>query len=491
MPQSKILPSITRVELMSDQKNNKIIGNASIENVDKVDRLTIHNDVSDQSYLIQLIKESYLRLDSVNEMRLNDQKRSSSEKEKIIKKLAICETILANFYPNFFNSNIPEEKKEQALQSFTRDVYYKKDPEDISENKHTQSMLKQANAAFNEGNKEQADLILRTLSKVRELEYKTEDNKRCEESAEILITRGTYKRLTFEYEQAAKIFLKAAKLVKKSNQKKHAEYLEMAGSTLYEKGYFLGQELPISKSLEIRRNALKRASKINAPELCAKIKNNIGNTLCILGFIQKSKNLYAEAIDEFIEALSIRTKEKNPYQWADTKINQANALRALGKYEMKIEYLQQAVKINENVLEIYTKDKFPHQWAIIQNNLGNARLELWKSSTIKHTQILEDALNAYKQALSIRSKEANKLKWAGTQNNYGDGLFEKGKHFKNIKILNDAHLAYSKALAAFKASGKYKFFIDVVERNIAELNVSMANITKKSNHTTSLSNYEN
>lgn len=69
-------------------------------------------------------------------------------------------------------------------------------------------------------------------------------------------------------------------------------------------------------------------------------------------------------------------------------------------------------------LMVYTKESLPQQWAATQNNLGNVlRDQGIRTSGEAGTQLLAQAVAAYRAALEIRTSEHLPQDWAQTHNN--------------------------------------------------------------------------
>ena len=71
------------------------------------------------------------------------------------------------------------------------------------------------------------------------------------------------------------------------------------------------------------------------------------------------------------------------------------------------ELLAQAVTAYRSALEVYSREQLPQDWAMTQNNLGEAlRDQAARTEGAKGVELLAQAVTAYRNALEVYSAEA-------------------------------------------------------------------------------------
>ena len=109
-----------------------------------------------------------------------------------------------------------------------------------------------------------------------------------------------------------------------------------------------------------------------------------------------------------------------------TQNNLGNALGNLASRSegpRATELLDQAVEAYRSALKVRTREQLPQEWATTQNNLGNALCNLAsRSEGPRATELLDQAVEAYRSALKVRTREQLPQDWAMTQNNLGIAL---------------------------------------------------------------------
>ena len=116
------------------------------------------------------------------------------------------------------------------------------------------------------------------------------------------------------------------------------------------------------------------------------------------------------------------------------------------------ELLNQAVAAYRSALEIYTRKELPVEWAQTQNGLGAAFCALGTRSAEDGCKLLRDAVTAYRSALVETTKADLPKDWALTQINLGVALYALGTRSgaeEGRKLLTDSVAAYRSALEVF------------------------------------------
>jgi tetratricopeptide (TPR) repeat protein len=118
--------------------------------------------------------------------------------------------------------------------------------------------------------------------------------------------------------------------------------------------------------------------------------------------------------------------------------------------EQATELLAQAVEAYRAALEVRTKTDLPQGWATTQVNLGNALTDQGeRSSSARATELLAQAVQAYRAALEVFTKADLPQTWAVTQTNLGVALVDQGERSsgeQTTELLAQAVQAYRAAL---------------------------------------------
>ena len=118
--------------------------------------------------------------------------------------------------------------------------------------------------------------------------------------------------------------------------------------------------------------------------------------------------------------------------------------------ERGTQLLAEAVTAYRQALEVYTRETLPQQWATTQNNLGITLGDQGiRTGGERGTQLLAEAVAAYRQALEVYTRETLPQQWATTQNNLGATLGDQGIRTggeRGTQLLAEAVTAYRQAL---------------------------------------------
>ncbi len=177
----------------------------------------------------------------------------------------------------------------------------------------------------------------------------------------------------------------------------------------------------------------------------ARIQDNLGSTLGILGQRQRGTRMLETAISAFENSLTRRDRVRTPFDWASTQNNLGNALGILGQRQRDEELLEKSIAAFESALDIRTSEQSPEDWATTQNNLAAVLQSLGQQK--KDSKMLKRSVDAYKAVLTIWSRERNPFNWGTTMNNLGTALRLLGEHRKGPRTLEQSVAAYHTALS--------------------------------------------
>jgi len=188
------------------------------------------------------------------------------------------------------------------------------------------------------------------------------------------------------------------------------------------------------RRVELCQTALGLVDRNAEPELWSGLQNELGNSLAQSPFGSCAENIEL-AIDNFNQALQVRTREAFPEQWAATRNNLAAAYwnRIRGD---RAENIDLAIDNFNQALQVRTREAFPKQWAATRNNLAAA---YWNRIRGDRAENIDLAIDYYNQALQVYTREAFPEQWATTWNNlaaaYSDRI--RGDRAENIDLAID------------------------------------------------------
>jgi tetratricopeptide (TPR) repeat protein len=219
----------------------------------------------------------------------------------------------------------------------------------------------------------------------------------------------------------------------------------------------------IAQSVQAFQSALEVRTKADIPQGWAETQNNLGNALMDQGERSsgaQSKDLIAQSVQAFQSALEVRTKADIPQGWAETQNNLGNALvdqGELGSGAHARDLFAQAVQAFQSALEVRIKADIPQGWAETQNNLGIALMDqAARTSGAQATDLLVQAVKAYRAALEVRTNADVSREWARdwamTENNLGNALSVQATRRSGAQatdLLAQAVQAYRAALEVY------------------------------------------
>ena len=179
--------------------------------------------------------------------------------------------------------------------------------------------------------------------------------------------------------------------------------------------------------MQAYNQALEVYTRETLPQDWAMTQNNLGIALKDQGIRTGRRARHASCSPRAGRRLPpgpgecIRTRETLPQDWAMTQNNLGIALRDQGIRtggERGTQLLAEAVAAYRQALEVRTRETLPQQWATTQNNLGTALKDQGiRTGGERGTQLLAEAVAAYRQALEVRTRETLPPQWAQTHNN--------------------------------------------------------------------------
>ncbi len=273
---------------------------------------------------------------------------------------------------------------------------------------------------------------------------KTDVTDRAREAASVYARHAQAAILAFDHETAGREYGKAYREIEWFDAGLAFRYKLAEADALRNHGDYKGVNDALRQSLALYSLAVTVAERAGNPDSRGTARNNLGNTLRILGERENDSGSLRKAVATLEAALTDRSRERVPLSWAATQNNLGNALTILGGRETGTESLRKAIVAFEAALTERTRERVPLQWATTQNNLGNAFKGL--SERESGTDSLRKAVAAYEAALTELTRERAPLDWALTQNNLGTAFQGLGERESGTKSLRKAVMAYEAAL---------------------------------------------
>jgi tetratricopeptide (TPR) repeat protein len=263
-------------------------------------------------------------------------------------------------------------------------------------------------------------------------------------AAETKAVFAQLKLTQLQYAAAAQAFKEAADLVPKRRDGQRLAYLEREASALFRQGDEFGVNTALAEAVERYRALLSLRPRARSPLDWARIQNNLGRALRVLGERENDTARLEQAVAAFRAALTERTRERVPLDWAATQNNLGLALQRLGEPENGTARLEEAVAALRAALTERTRERVPLDWAATEDSLGNAlgRLGERESGTAR----FEEAVAAHRAALTEVTRERAPLLWATIQNNLGFALERLGERESGTARLEEAVTALEAAL---------------------------------------------
>jgi tetratricopeptide (TPR) repeat protein len=334
--------------------------------------------------------------------------------------------------------------------------------------------LAEARIAIEKGEYDRADHLLATIEDEQAAacaKVHAKANEFAHRQATTRAERARLSALRFDHRAAADHFLAAATLLPIGDVEERSQYLTSSADALLQHGEERGDNSALDAAIARYREALPPRDRY--PALWARVQNNLGNALSILGERANDSNLLLQAVDAYKSASLERTRGSAPIAWAGMQDNLGTVLSILGVRENDSERLRQAVDAYHKALHELLPDRAPLDWARTQNNLGNALKNLGMQEG-DSTQ-LRQAVDAYKYALSKRTQESVPLGWAMTQSNMGNALRVLAELSRDVDSAKMAISAHEQALEMFTRQNT-PYFVTLATDNLAEARATLAEL---------------
>lgn len=223
-------------------------------------------------------------------------------------------------------------------------------------------------------------------------------------------------------------------------------------------GRFGGFDSTIST---IRNELVSQIDRSRNPSGWAAAQNSLGNALTSQGQrtvgVEGVKQLEAAEV-AFREALLVFENSGYPFDKAMVQNNLGSAL--LGQAERlhgpaRHSALDKALTAYRSALKVYSKDGFPESWAMVQNNLAIAlQTKGMDTEGDVGLALLLEAQARYQMALEIRTRDTLPLEWANTLANMA-----------NAKSAYAARLPGNDGKVVFReAVKKYRLVLSVIDK---------------------------
>lgn len=206
--------------------------------------------------------------------------------------------------------------------------------------------------------------------------------------------------------------------------------------------YLFGTTDNRKENIELAISYFEKAHKVytksHFPDMWAGVNTNLGLAYNSRQTGNPSENARL-AISALESALEIRT---SPYDRAETQVNLGIAYLHHKEPSQQQQNIERAIEVFLLASEVYTKDDVPLRWAKIQVNLGDAYL---KRTMDKKQDNTKKAINYYLAALSAYTTQENPLEYLVAARKLGQLAFD----LENWQL---AIQAYSSAIEAIETS---------------------------------------
>ncbi len=202
---------------------------------------------------------------------------------------------------------------------------------------------------------------------------------------------------------------------------------------------------PLREALETALNDdAAKISRDREPLVWAAKQNDLGNILAALGQQRRDVASLERAIQCFVKALEVFTRESAPQQWAATQYNLATANQTLGRLSEATAPLKIAVDAYTEALQVWTKEQSPQDWMLTLHQLGATLYTFGRQ--LKGNRQFQKSVVAWKNALTALNADDYALELVATHNNRGVTLHHLGESEENAARLKEAINSYELAL---------------------------------------------
>jgi len=216
------------------------------------------------------------------------------------------------------------------------------------------------------------------------------------------------------------------------------------GEAYHRLGAYNDKLAPYTQAYAHFNAALEERPRDKTPDLWARSKRNVCNTLRDMAELDKGNDRARETMACFEEVLKVYSREKDASEWAWTQLALGNATLDFGAPETYVFRLRKAIDAFKAALAAITRDKEADQYPTIERALGNALMKLGRIE--KSEPLLRESIAAFRDTLKLWTREDDPRDWATTQSDLGDALFELGQREKGTDSLKEAAVAYQEAL---------------------------------------------
>lgn len=279
------------------------------------------------------------------------------------------------------------------------------------------------------------------------------DGEKVEMLMEIAMGLQRKPKSSEDLQHAVSLYQKALSLCPSDQPVLEARVQARMGSALNAAPHDVQENL--QKAQSAFENAIVAFKQYDSAEELAEAEMNLGLTLQTLAGLGHGK--ISDAINAYLRALRIFTREKHPAEFAILHNNIATAYLSMPVTEQNGK-IREALAVHsfEEALKVITLVDHPSEYAMLQNNLGNA-LQYASSSHSMANNIR--AVAAYDEALKVRNAKDTPGEYANTISNKANALRnlpddpdhpELGNH-RNLEL---ARTYYHQASAIFEQFGE-------------------------------------
>lgn len=308
----------------------------------------------------------------------------------------------------------------------------------------TALLLREARAAINRGDLDQADAI---LARARASARMARESAQRRE-AEVIAAEAKVKELRFDYIGAAGAYAEAVELLPATATGERYGYLVAQAGALRSRGEYFGDTAALAQAADAVRRAIASASRETSPADWAAAQSRLGVILRVMAAFGDEQALDG-ALDAFRSAMSVYTRAQYPREWARTQNDLGAALVVASARRNDRSALNDAVSAHQSALDVLTRDRDAADWAADQINLGVALQRTARFAEAADTKpLLNAAIAAERAALTVLSAEQDPVQWGRARNNLGGALMTLGE-YGDAAAMRDAIATFRETTKAF------------------------------------------
>ncbi|MGP3699728.1 hypothetical protein [Rhodobacter sp. NSM] len=263
------------------------------------------------------------------------------------------------------------------------------------------------------------------------------------EMARLMCYKANIEASLMDRLDSARLFEEAANLTPQEYSNQKWSDLRSAADMLFDQGLVTGDKVSLERALAILTDMTKSVPRVQAPLLWARTQSKLGDTLQLLGSLERGRRRLDEARTAYHHALEELTRDRVPLEWAQVQSNLGTVLHDLGELEEGTDRFNEAVAAFRLSLEEQVRDNDPLLWAWTHAMLGDALSSLGESQSGLHQ--MEAAITGYRIALEKDTCDPSRVRW-NAYHGLGNALLTVGSQDSGSNRIAEAVASFRLAL---------------------------------------------